>query len=297
MELAAQGGSQLRELSPTFPDVGSLYSGLVRLAAGDVAAARPELEAGIASVRLLYESSAPSVLVTLAVADLAVSDPSAARCHLEEAQFLAAESGVGFFMPGGEPSFGFALLAREEGDWTGAADFLHDSVRACHDKGMLPVVLDGLEALAGVMANVGYVEHAVRLFAAAERGRDETGLVRWRLYEDRHAADLALARDALGEEGFAAGWAEGSGLSLDDAVAYAGRGRGERKRPSSGWASLTPAERGVVSLVAQGLSNPAIGERLFISKRTVQAHLTRVFAKVGVVSRAELAAEATRRGA
>lgn len=91
---------------------------------------------------------------------------------------------------------------------------------------------------------------------------------------------------------------------LDETIArhggarpHAERGRGERKRPSSGWASLTPAELDVVRLTAQGLTNPQIAERLFVSRATVKAHLGHIFAKLGVATRAELAAEATRRGA
>jgi DNA-binding CsgD family transcriptional regulator/tetratricopeptide (TPR) repeat protein len=71
--------------------------------------------------------------------------------------------------------------------------------------------------------------------------------------------------------------------------------RGPRKRPRAGWASLTPTERRVVDLVAEGLTNPQIGERLFLSRRTVQTHVAHVFAKVDVSSRAQLAAQATRR--
>jgi DNA-binding CsgD family transcriptional regulator len=84
-------------------------------------------------------------------------------------------------------------------------------------------------------------------------------------------------------------------MSLDEAVSYAERGRGERKRPSAGWESLTPAEVDVVRLAAQGLTNPQIAERLFISRHTVKVHLSHVFAKLGMATRAELAAEATRR--
>jgi len=69
------------------------------------------------------------------------------------------------------------------------------------------------------------------------------------------------------------------------------------RRPQFGWSSLTPAERMVASLVAEGRSNPQIGDRLYISHRTVQTHLAHVFAKLDLTSRAQLAAEATRREA
>jgi DNA-binding CsgD family transcriptional regulator len=71
--------------------------------------------------------------------------------------------------------------------------------------------------------------------------------------------------------------------------------RGPRKRPTVGWASLTPSERRVVDLAVEGLTNAQIAERLFISHRTVQTHLTHVFAKLRLSSRAELAAAVARR--
>jgi DNA-binding CsgD family transcriptional regulator/tetratricopeptide (TPR) repeat protein len=71
--------------------------------------------------------------------------------------------------------------------------------------------------------------------------------------------------------------------------------RGSRSRPLTGWHSLTPTEQTVVALVAEGLTNPQIGNRLYISRRTVQTHLAHVFAKLDITSRAQLAAEATRR--
>ncbi|MGW7370061.1 helix-turn-helix domain-containing protein [Streptomyces sp. NPDC054841] len=46
--------------------------------------------------------------------------------------------------------------------------------------------------------------------------------------------------------------------------------RGRRRRPASGWDSLTDTERTVAALVAEGHSNPAIADLLFVSRRTVQ---------------------------
>jgi DNA-binding CsgD family transcriptional regulator len=74
--------------------------------------------------------------------------------------------------------------------------------------------------------------------------------------------------------------------------------RGTRRRPATGWDSLTETERRVIELVGDGLTNRAIGERLYISRRTVETHLSHVFQKLGASSRTELAAAVGRgRGA
>jgi DNA-binding CsgD family transcriptional regulator/tetratricopeptide (TPR) repeat protein len=66
--------------------------------------------------------------------------------------------------------------------------------------------------------------------------------------------------------------------------------RGVRQRPQQGWESLTPTERTVSDLVAEGLSNPQIADRLFVSRRTVQTHVAHIFTKLDIGSRAQLAA-------
>ena len=68
------------------------------------------------------------------------------------------------------------------------------------------------------------------------------------------------------------------------------------RRPSFGWDSLTPTEERVVGLVAEGLTNRQIGERLYVSRRTVATHIEHVFQKLGCANRVELAADAVRRG-
>ena len=81
--------------------------------------------------------------------------------------------------------------------------------------------------------------------------------------------------------------------ALRDAGIRRGR-RGPRGRPQAGWLSLTPTEKTIARLVADGLSNPQIGQRLYISSRTVQTHLAHMFAKLDINSRAQLAAQVTR---
>jgi DNA-binding CsgD family transcriptional regulator len=70
----------------------------------------------------------------------------------------------------------------------------------------------------------------------------------------------------------------------------AARGRSRPARPAVGWPSLTEAELPVVRLAAEGHSNADIAARLCLSRFTIETHLKHVFAKLGVESRAELAA-------
>jgi len=120
------------------------------------------------------------------------------------------------------------------------------------------------------------------------------GAVRFKVWHAGYEASVAAVRDALGEQDFDSAWAEGAALSTEEAIAYAQRGRGERKRPASGWASLTPADRDIVQLVSEGLGNKDIATQLFVSPRTVQTHLTHVYNKLGLTSRVQLAQEAAR---
>jgi DNA-binding NarL/FixJ family response regulator len=58
------------------------------------------------------------------------------------------------------------------------------------------------------------------------------------------------------------------------------------RRVTTGWDSLTPSETRIAELVAEGLSNPDIATKLYLSRRTVQTHVSNILAKLQVNSRA-----------
>lgn len=72
-------------------------------------------------------------------------------------------------------------------------------------------------------------------------------------------------------------------------------GQTRRRRPKSGWESLTQAELDIARLVTEGLTNREIARRLYVSPRTVQTHLSHIFGKLAISRRSELSAEAAQR--
>ncbi len=184
-----------------------------------------------------------------------------------------------------------ARIAIAQDDTCQAERDVHQALVLADQLGAQLSVPDALECLAGV---AGDDPIAARLFGGADGIRLRTGEARIWTYQAAHDKSVATVRNAMGEEAFEAAWAEGATLSTAEAIAYAQRGRGERKRPSSGWDSLTPAELEVVRLVCEGLPNKDVATRLFVSPRTVQAHLTHVYKKLGITSRIQLVSEAAR---
>src|SRR5437763_5654462 len=67
------------------------------------------------------------------------------------------------------------------------------------------------------------------------------------------------------------------------------------RRTDHGWGSLTPTELKIVELVARGMSYPRIATDLFLSRRTVQTHVSHVLAKLDLHSRTDIAREASQR--
>jgi DNA-binding CsgD family transcriptional regulator len=216
-----------------------------------------------------------------------------ARTHLEASRALS--TGPRLPWPLGRSLLGLAELAKEDEDLGTAWELAHDGLEVLDDYGDRVGAAAALEMTADLALALGEPERALRLLAASQRFHDDTGIARFPLQADRFDRARNTAQTALDQNDATACWDSGGELSLADAVAYARRGRGERQRPRVGWASLTPAERDVVRLVAEGHTNAAIGQRLFMSVNTVKKHLLHVYARVDVDGRADLAAQVARR--
>jgi predicted ATPase/DNA-binding CsgD family transcriptional regulator len=186
------------------------------------------------------------------------------------------------------------VMAWHRGELADAEHLARGATAHWHRGGDRMDACDGIELLGVLAAARERFPDAARLLAAAAAARRPLQYLAPGYTANRGAAARAAseARHALGEDRFTRAWEEGRGLTLDDAVAYAARKGGGRKRPAAGWGSLTPAEWEVVRLVGEGLRNDAIARRLFIAPGTVKVHLTHIFAKLGITTRAELAAQA-----
>ena len=270
------------------------WHALSAYASGDLGAARATSEEivriGRGGGSRLDEAIGDWILGMVAQSEERVGD---ARAHLESSRALSTEPGLPHTL--GRALLGLAQLAAQDEDFEEAWELTHRSLEVLGDYGDSVGAAAALETLAELALALEHPERALRLLAASQRFHADMGIARFPLYAAVFGRARAAAVSALGDAEATACWDAGSRLTLAEAVAYAGRGRGERLRPRSGWESLTPAELDVVRLVAEGNTNAAIGQRLFMSVNTVKKHLSHVYAKVGVEGRADLAAQVARR--
>ena len=261
---------------------------------GDLAAARRHLEVAIDADSLGLSYFLPEHLAFLGRVELMEGNAAAARARADEALEVAIRLGSGWMQAYPERLLGRLALA--EGDVAAAEHYVHDALVHLLANSLMLCVPECLDILAAIAASQESYEESARLAGAASAGREGLGTVRFPPEPEFWARVETSTRGALGDDGYAAAFTAGAALDVDEAVGYARRARGERRRPSTGWDSLTPTELEVVRHIAAGLTNPQIGERMFISRGTAKVHVSHIFAKLGISSRSELAAEATRRG-
>ena len=279
------------QLGGKFAAAGHVAVGWVALAAGDLAVVHEAREATRQAKGVILGVTWAALHVWNVEAALVEGDLPAARGCAEDA-ILVTKGTKGHYEV-------VALLNRARvaitmGEVEPAERDARDALALAAEIKAHLFIPDTLECLAALAGQGGSHREAARLFGAAEAIRLRIGTVRFKIRDASHQGSVAALRNAMGEQDFGSAWAEGAALATEEAIAYAQRGRGQRKRPTSGWASLTPTEREVVRLVSAGLANNDIATQLFVSPRTVQTHLTHIYTKLGLSSRMQLAQEAAR---
>jgi predicted ATPase/DNA-binding CsgD family transcriptional regulator len=245
-----------------------------------------------------------NALAHLGVVAYGRGDMDGATARLEQA--LAIGQGWQQAVPMYVAHLYLAHVAGDEGEFERAA--------ASYREVLALVELWDLHGLARVVPGVatlaearGQPAVAVRLFGATEALRTGIGLKPALPEQATYDRALNAARVAIPEADFAAEWAAGLVMTPEQITAevhalvaegttFADEPPTPRPAAPAGSINLSPREQEVLGLLALRHSNPEIAEALFISVRTVEAHVANVFNKLGVNSRREAAAVAARRG-
>ena len=186
-----------------------------------------------------------------------------------------------------------AQLARDRRDDRGAAVTYRDALRlwaGIRDRLSVVLALAGLAELASAHRSA---HAAATLQGAIDALVEEAGAALPPSARGNYARATAAARAAVGEERSAALRAAGRRLTLDEAIAVAA----EVRVPSGATSMmLTPREQDVLRLVAGARTDREIADALYVSPRTVNAHVASILGKLGVTTRREAAAQAREMG-
>jgi ATP/maltotriose-dependent transcriptional regulator MalT len=300
------------------------FLGMCALRSGEAAAAISLLEDALTRARALgaaYDAGFALYFLGTAALALGKVDEAAAR-NTEALDLLEAAGDVRLV---GDRHFALASLAARRGDLPAAVKHLEAGLAASitlRDRWLLST---GIRAVLTVVGDHSDLAVRARLLGAADALGHATGatLGMWeRAHEDPEILRLR-EHVAYGERGAQGEWAaayrEGRALPAAEVITLVSRLLNEvapegaaalvprpaqdatateppPTRPPIGSAgSLSAREQEVLRLVAQGLSSRAIGQRLFLAPSTVSHHLTTIFNKLGVNTRAQAVAEAARR--
>jgi predicted ATPase/DNA-binding CsgD family transcriptional regulator len=149
-----------------------------------------------------------------------------------------------------------------------------------------------LETLASIAAERGAYERAAIVLGSAKCVRDSSSLTLIELYREQHEQSVSLITRVIGQEAFDAAYARGRAMTIREGVAFAVTDKPAPKlAPSVKPApdtELTPRQLEIARLIADDLTNRQIADRLFLSERTVETHITNILNKLGLNSRIQL---------
>jgi DNA-binding CsgD family transcriptional regulator/tetratricopeptide (TPR) repeat protein len=291
-------------LSREANDLGVLANSLIELGnasvwrVGGQEQARAYYEEALAISRKLGSASILRSCVNgLGLTYLLQRDIGRALPFFEESAALCREAGDRTLLPLLLNHLGWVALLGGDLD---RAETLHkESIALSKELGGSLKTIVFLEGLACDVGAKGDVERAARLFGAAQAWREAMGVGSWAAMDALAEPYLVGARSQLEESAWTAACEEGRAMSMEAAFEYAL----SEEQPSTITSStapteqlsapvsehpagLTPREVEVLGLVAEGLTNPQVAQKLFLSPRTVQRHLNSVYRKLGVSSRA-----------
>jgi predicted ATPase/DNA-binding CsgD family transcriptional regulator len=298
--LLEEGLALSRELEGTWATpYGLMALGLVTVDQGHYAEAVPLLEEALPIFEEMgYQSGAALTLGHLAVAAYGQGDWARAAAVGEEALQLARR--LEDTWAAGLARWFLGLTACEHGAYAEAARCFSENLDVDLTEGYREAIADGFACFAVLAVEIGQMESAARLLGVAAALREMIGAVLALPERATYERATTMARAALEEDAFAAAWAAGQALSLEEAtmltrdvadVATSVTASASPADPVVG-PGLTPRELEVLRLLAAGHSNAQIADVLFISPRTVSTHLTSTFNKLGVNSRTEAIAAA-----
>jgi predicted ATPase/DNA-binding NarL/FixJ family response regulator len=266
-------------------------------ARGDLSTARALYERSAALNRAVgYRSDV--VMHNLGVLAQAQGDLAGARRHFEDS--VAIKRALG-----DPPGLALSLAKLGEvvasmGDLAASHRLLSESLTLQHDLGDRPGIAFVLERFATTAASHAQPERALRLAGAADVLRQIIGTPLAAAAREALERSLAHARDRLPAARAATAWSEGSAMPMEQAIALAlavpAQVDQDGRKDADSAFRLSPREREVAILVAEGLSNRDIAERLVVSERTAENHVQRVLNRLGLRSRAQVALWAVQHG-
>jgi non-specific serine/threonine protein kinase len=188
-------------------------------------------------------------------------------------------------------------LVHRRGDHPRALALYRESLLISWDQRDRWSVAVTLPALAEVLASLGDTEQAIRLFGAASSLGETiaTRLVAAIPIVESYQQIVSAARGILGEAAFESAWNGGQSLTGGEAIEEADRAvelRLQSPAPAAPAevfpAGLSKREVEVIRLVSAGLTNAQVADQLYLSRRTVDAHLRRIYDKLDLSSRATI---------